>query len=180
MQTPSLALRTSLYSALQGIVYKTKTIPVYEEKVNPSALASVPTVAIGTDQVKCYIVLLNQTENDDSPKCHKNDACSIQIQINTVFPLTKGGSKTAEEIENLVYSKLFPVTSLMTGLVLPSPFTLWKSVKQGSRSIQYDSETNSIWTRQITFQLWISQSETYVPPTINRAFDYSLDTTFTS
>lgn len=156
MQTPSLALRTSLYASLQGIVYNTKTIPVYEEKV--STTPPVAVVTIGGVQVQCYIILLNQTENDDSPKCHKNDACSIQIQINTVFPFTKGGSKTAEGIENLVYAKLFPTSSLMTGLVLPSPFTLWKSVKQGSRSIQYDTETNSVWTRQITFSLWIAQS----------------------
>ena len=158
MQTPSLALRTSLYSALQGIIYKTKTIPIYEEKVNPGLLSSIVNVTVGGIDVQCYIILLNQTENDDSPKCHKNDACSIQIQINTIWPKTKGGSKSAEEIENLVYAKLFPTSNLMTGLTLPSPFKVWKSVKQGSMAIQYDTETSSVWVRQITFSLWISQS----------------------
>lgn len=157
MQEVSLSLRIAYFNKLQGITYLGKPIPVYEEFVQETVGNMKAKLTIGNMTVEAYIILLNQTENDNSPKCHRNDECSIQIQVTTVWPSDKGGSMHAEKIMNLVYDKLFPTSSIDADLTIESPFKIWKKVKIGGRPINYDTDTNRVWIKTITMNNWVSQ-----------------------
>lgn len=159
MKVVSLPLRTAFFNKLNsGITYLGKSIFTFEDYLQETSTRKKAILQVGTMTVEAYIILLNQTENDNSNKCRKNDQASIQVQINTIFPSGKGGSQQAEEIGNLVYEKLFPVNNLKADIILPTPFHCWKSVKQGARNLNYDTETSRAWIHQITFNNWISQS----------------------
>lgn len=147
MLNPNLLIRTAYFAALQNLVYKTKTIPVYEEQVTDGS--PMVSVNIGGVLVQCYIILQNQTANDISAKCGRSDEASIQVQINTLFPRGKGGSKTAEEISELVYSRLLESDLNVNGL--------WSTQMPYTRNIPYNTETNSVWCLVCLFTNRITQ-----------------------
>lgn len=157
MQPVTLAIRKAYVQALSGIVYKTKKIPIYEEFVQESPNNKIARVNIGNTEVGVYIILLNQTANDNSAKCRRNDETSIQVQINTVFLIGSGGSQTAEEVATLVMGKLFVGSDLKTSIVMPSPFHLWKSSLESSRNIPYKTENSYNWVHVLLFENMVSQ-----------------------
>lgn len=150
MKNVNLALRKAYVAALTGLQYGGKTIPVYEEEMQ----GTVATLADGT---QAYIILLNQTSNNDSPKCVRTDFASIQIQITTVWPSNKGGSRVAQEISEVIMATLFPDKFYSTSIVLPSPFNMWQSFLESCRPIQYDTTTNRVWIEQMIMSHRISQ-----------------------
>jgi len=152
MKNPNLLIRTAYFDALQNLVYKTKTIPVYEEQVTDGS--PMVSVNIGGVLVQCYIILLNQSSNDLSTKCVRSDEASIQVQINTLFPRGKGGSKTAEEISELVYGKILNESGLLGKLTTDG---LWKTTLEDTRNIPYNTDTNSVWVVQSIFTNRINQ-----------------------
>lgn len=158
MQPVTLAVRESYAAALQGLVYKNVLIPVFEEFVEESVLNKIKPVMIGNIPIKVFIILLNQTANDNSAKCQRSDQSSIQLQIKTIFPKAMGGSKTAEEVAALVMDKLFNTTPHKTTIVMPTPFNLWKSSLMGSMNIPYRTETGFTFVHQMIFMNWVSQA----------------------
>jgi len=158
MKSVTLAIRTAYVEKTTGITFLTKVIPVFEEYVQETATKKKAILTIGTMQIEAYIILLNQTVNDNSPKCQRNDQTSIQAQVTTVFPLGKGGTKTAEQIAELFMDKLFVNSNLETNLVLPPPFHIWKSVMEGVKNINYTTDTNSVWITQLILNHYVSQS----------------------
>lgn len=159
MRSPSLPLRTAYANKLNtGIIYEGKQIFAFEEFLQETTTRKKAIIQIGTMNIEAYIILLNQTENRNGQKCHHSDECSIQVQINTVYPSNKGGSKVAEEIADLVYQKLFPTNDLKADIVLPAPFNCWKSSKESARNIPYSTDSANVWVHQILFANYISQS----------------------
>jgi len=149
MKDPDLAIRTALVSALDGIIYLTKTIAVFEEDLQETSTRKKAILTIGNQQVEAYILLTNQTSNDTSAKCLRADQVSIQIQITTVWPANKGGSKVAEEIGELVTGKLFTTDGLFTTLETALPINVWMGELAERRNIKYDTTSSKVWIKNL-------------------------------
>lgn len=155
MKLTTLPYRTSVYNTLKGnIIYKDTRIGVFEEYYMPTTGND---KAILPGGVEAYIILLNQTSNQaQSNKCNRTNNDSIQIQINTVWPASKGGSKTSEEIANIVLDLLFGNSVKNTDLTIPG-MDVWKSDLVSSRNMNYDTSSNRAWICQLVLESWISQ-----------------------
>ena len=151
----SLPYRTAVFSALKGNVkYQNKNVGVFEEYFMPTTGND---KAILTGNVEAYIILLNQTSNEaQSNKCNRTNNDSIQIQINTVWPASKGGSKIAEEIANIVLGLLFGDSVKNTDLTIPN-MDIWKSELLSSRNMNYDGTSSRTWVCQLVLESYISQ-----------------------
>lgn len=158
MKNPNLALRKAYVAALIAVPYAGKNIPVYEDFLQPTASRPIAKLAIGEATVEAYIILLNQTSNDNSPKCVRNDEASIQVQITTVWPLFKGGKKTSEEISDVILSILFTEDGLFNKMPIEAPFDIWKGSVSGIRPLSYTTDTNTVWITQLILTNSISQS----------------------
>ncbi len=157
MKNVNLAIRTAIATALNNIVYNTVKIGVFEEYVQETTNNKMGIITVGGVPVNAYIILLNQTSNDNSPKCGRNDLCSIQIQIKTEWPASKGGSKMGEEISELVYSALFTEDGKFTTLTLPNGLSLWRGVMDGTINLNYDGNSSRTWITQLILNLEVSQ-----------------------
>lgn len=155
MKITTLPLRTALLQALDGkILYKSTNIRVWEEYVMPTSEKQIANV----NGCEAYVILMNQTSNEArSNKCNRNNNDSIQIQVNTVWPAGKGGSKTAEEIANVILELLFPTNIKNTDLELSTGLSMWKSELLSSRNINYDGDSSRTWVTQLVLEAWISQ-----------------------
>jgi len=151
----SLPYRTAVFEAIKGnVTYQNKNIGVFEEYYMPT---NGNDKAILTGNVEAYIILLNQTSNEaQSNKCNRTNNDSIQIQINTVWPASKGGSKIAEEIANIVLGLLFGDSVKNTDLTIPN-MDIWKSDLVLSRNINYDGVSSRTWICQLVLESYISQ-----------------------
>lgn len=153
MKSPILALTRELLETQYWPVYKGVTIPISRDY----APKTIPTVTDGSSKVQVYIVLLNATANDDSPKCHRNDQVSIQVQVNTIWPQNTGRMSMADEIAEAFLAKVFPTNDLNSELVVPG-FHLWKSTVESIRPISYDNESSRQFVNQIILSCKMSQS----------------------
>lgn len=153
MIVTTLPYRTAIVNALNNVQYQGKRIGVFEEylaETSTNKKAVYPTF-------EAYIILLNQTSNNNSPKCHRNNEDSIQIQITTVYPAGKGGSKVAEEIANVVLGILFPAEHYKSNIAIPD-MDVWKSELLSNINIKYDLNDNRVWIHQLILVSNISQS----------------------
>jgi len=158
MKIVSLPYRTAISEALNGhVVYSGIGIPTYEEYVQVTASRPIGYVPKGTEEVGCYIILLNQTSNDNSAKCTRNDDVSIQAQITTEWTSNKGGSKLAEEIAELVVNRLFDADGLFNILTLDEPLSLWKGELESIQNINYDLTSSRVWITQLLITGSITQ-----------------------
>lgn len=156
MKSATLAVRTAFIQRLQdNVIYAGVTLPVREELLDSKTPV---TVTYGAAKPQAYILVHNQTANDISAKCMRSDECSIQVQINTLFPKGHGGSKLAEQISELVFDQLFPVNDLDAGLVSVDGTHIYKSTLESNRNISYDTDTHTVWIVNLVFSCWISQS----------------------
>lgn len=155
----SLPYRIAVLNALMGNVsYQGKKVGIYEDYVAETANNKKAMLTVGTGQVEAYIILLNQTSNESlSNKCSRNNNDTIQIQINTVWPAGKGGSRIAEEIANVVLGVLFPTSIKNTDLVLYGGLDMWKSELMSTRNINYDGSSSRTWVVQLVLESMISQ-----------------------
>jgi len=158
MKLVTTPVRSALATLLSGIPFMGKTINAFEEYLQESTTKKKSVLTIGSQQVTAYIILLNQTVNDNSSKCMRNDEASIQVQITTVFPADSGGSLIGEQISDLVLAKLFNVDNMqITGVNLPGPLEIWRARFVSSRNINYNTDTNRVWITQLTLSFSINQ-----------------------
>ena len=158
MKLVTTPVRSALATLLSGIPFMGKTINAFEEYLQESTTKKKSVLTIGSQQVTAYIILLNQTVNDNSSKCMRNDETSIQVQITTVYPPDTGGSLIGEQISDLVLAKLFNVDNMqITGINLPGPFEIWRARFVSSRNINYNTDTNRVWVTQLTLSFSINQ-----------------------
>jgi len=156
MKNTNLAIRTAVATALNadgGILYSgTQKIATFEEYLQETTTRKKAVLVTGNlQETEAYIILLNQTQNEgQGNKCIRNDECSIQLQVTTVWPAGKGGSKIAELISELALERLETVT-------LPEPFGLWKYDTVGIRNLNYDSQSTRTWIVQITLKFSVTQ-----------------------
>lgn len=155
MKNVNLAFRKALITALSPITYKTKAIPIHEEYLEYTTTKPATFVTVGNQQVECYIILRNQTANDNSAKCVRNDEVSIQVQIYTVFGNNKGGSLTAEEISEVVMNKVS--NDGLIGDISIANMGLWRLWVDSYTNLQYNENTNRIWTTIVTLNGTVTQ-----------------------
>lgn len=150
----NLAFRKALVSAMPFVSYKSVNVPVHEEFVQYTNDKPKCMITIGNVQVELYILLQNQTANDDSAKCMRDDVVSIQAMITAVFPANKGGSNTTEEISeilmNTVSDGLFGKIQIVGG-------DMWRLWVDSYINLQYDTSTNRVWSTVVTLNGNISQ-----------------------
>lgn len=145
MKNPNLAFRKAIVSAIDNIDFKNGKVRTFEEQL----LETSSKKKLVVSGVEYYIILLNQTSNDLSAKCIRNDEVSIQIQITSVFPNNKGGSQDAELISDLVMTRLFSNDGLNGIIPTPNDFELWKLDQEGIVNITFDSENTKTWIVQL-------------------------------
>lgn len=157
MKITSLPLRISLITALDGnITYQGQSIRVFEEYLQETLTKK---KAILNGNVEAYVIILNQTSQEArSNKCNRNNNDSIQIQINTVYPAGKGGSKVAEEISQVILNLLFPSSIKIASLTMSNGLDLLKAELLSQRNINYDGTSSRTWVTQLVLETWISQS----------------------
>lgn len=156
MKNTTLPLRTSLVTLLDGnISYQSKQIRVFEEYLMETETKK-KTILNGG--VEAYVILLNQTSNDGRlNKFNYNNIDSIQIQVNTVYPAGKGGSKVAEEISQVILDLLFTVANSKASITLPNSFSLFKAELINQRNLNYDLTSSRVWVNQSVLECWIIQ-----------------------
>lgn len=152
MKNVNLLLRTLLYEAIPFVTYKGTDIYVHEEYVQYSTTKPKVMLQVGNMQVEAYILMLNQTANDNSAKCLRNDEVSIQYRIDVVYPGNKGGSKLSEEISELLMSRI------TDGLISQIEANgLWRLWIDGYRNLNFDTNTSRVWSTVVIVNGSINQ-----------------------
>lgn len=157
MRNTTFPIRKAFVATIkQGLVYQNQTIPVYAEflpaDVKPAE------ITYNNKIVELYVIVLNQTSNyDPIMKCVRNDQSSIQVQINAIFPSGSGNSELPEIIGDIIKASLFQSGNNTSSVVLEPPFKLWKCTYESARNIQYDTDSNRVWTHQMTFLCHVTQ-----------------------
>lgn len=134
-------IRTAFVSALRDqIIYMGQNIPIDEEYLNvdPAFLT------IGNSSgVEAYILIKNQTVNDDSAKCGINQNSSIQLDCVTTFNGNSGNSFHASQIKDLVFAKLFPYGGKRLQLIMPD-LVMWRGwYISGRPTVEHDGNTRT-------------------------------------
>jgi hypothetical protein len=128
-------------------------IPICDEYRNTPAA----TLPIGNNKpVRAWIQLTNQTSDDNSPKCHRNDLASIQIQVRVAFNANSGNYENAESIADLILAKLFPDQNEFN-IEIDEPFHIWNLRFESSRNINFSDDTDRIWMKNILLTAQIEQ-----------------------
>lgn len=105
--------------------------------------------------VKAWIRLLNQTADDDSPKCQRQDMATIQIQVQVSFNANSGSYEHSERIMDIILEKLFSGNS---GVVeIEDGFHISELDKISERLINFQDNSNRIYMSSVTIRCRISQ-----------------------
>lgn len=163
MEIPTLVLREAITAKLAPLQFTYGSPPVtvyiatFEEYLQETSTRKKAILNIGTMQVEAYIILLNQTMNENGSKCMRNDMTSIQIQCVTVFPANKGGSKTSELIAKAVLGLLLDSDGNFSILDLSEPCNAWKGELVTMQPINFDDNNSRTWITQLVLEYGITQ-----------------------
>jgi hypothetical protein len=153
MELVLLPFRLAVIEATDSISYLNQLIPVCDEYLNrPAAI-----LPVGNNKpVKAWIRLTNQTGNNNSNKCRRNDRVTIQVQCRVAFNANSGGYVHSEAIANEFLSILFPVQN---DFVLPidDPFHVWDLQLESSNNINFQDDTDRIWMTYLLISAQVEQ-----------------------
>jgi len=152
-------IRAMYMMAIPFVTYMGQNIYLFEEFLQETSTRNIANITIGNMNMQAYILLLNQTLNDNSPKCMRSDECSIQIQIVTIFKRESGGSRFAEEIGELILNKIFPIDVVEPTLSLPEPLKLIRTQFETSVNIPLNTETDTRWITQLLLTHTVNQTQ---------------------
>lgn len=147
-------LRKAYLDKLTGLSYQNIPIPIGEEFFTgtPALLTTGQAASI-----KMYVVIQNQTINDDSPKCNANQTATLQLDINTIFPSNSGNSAHADLIGQAIFDLLFTTNSKFIDFTIPG-VAVWRAWLESSRTIVQDDNTNRTFRNILLFSHSISQN----------------------
>jgi len=149
MKPVNQAFRRAIYNGILGVEYRNVTIPVWSEFLNGQRA----NLDIGNNvPVKAWVKLMNQTADNDSPKCMRNDRASIQIQVQVSFNANSGNYEHSENILTLVLAKLFD-----EGISIEAPFSISLLDKGTERSTTYMDDTARVYMSYCLITALISQ-----------------------
>jgi hypothetical protein len=143
MKTASLLLRESYISLFQNYEYNGVSIPFFDEYVSPSI--ALPQIQISTYLApKCYVLITNQTTNDASLKCYRNENLSLQLDVTTIYDANSGGFKLAELIANDILEKLFIGQQIQ---LTNNELNIWRGWLESSPNISEETQTSRIFRK---------------------------------
>lgn len=153
MRGVSLPFRKALVLALSNINYLGLRIPVWAEYLgqNPA------TLPVGNNkQAKAWVQITNQTSDNNSPKCHRNDLASIQIQVRVSYNANSGSYEHVDKISDIIIGILFPDQNEFN-LQIESPFHVWNMNNESERNIDFQDDTDRVWMKNILITAQIEQ-----------------------
>lgn len=148
-------LRKAYYDVLKDIKFDGKPLQVVQNYLPTKDIINTFKVD-SSPQGQAYIVMSNQTVNDDSPKCLINQNASIQLDIVTVMPSTGGSTLLAEKITDKVFELLFPNGGNEMNISIPD-MHVWRSWLVSSRTIEEVTPSNLIYRNILIFNHSINQ-----------------------
>ena len=153
MKSVSFPFRKAVIDRIGIITYRGVIVPIWDTYANgPTA-----NINIGNNiPVKAWIRLLNQTADDDSPKCMRQDMATIQIQVQVSFNANSGNYEHSELIMDLVLEELFDGNS--GAVIMSTPFYLSCLNKISERNIDFQDNSNRVYMKSVTIQGRVSQS----------------------
>ena len=148
----SEALRRAYFAVLTPLVVDGKTIPVFDEEVNPQA--AIPTL----DNASCYVIIQDQQEIEGTQNfCTYRQNCNLTIRIVTKYPSNMAiGKKVAEKISNVVQSKIKP-TGKTHALVNVNGYSFQKVNKEVSRTIYEHANGTTAQSKVIIYNNIVNQ-----------------------
>ena len=171
MKSVTGPFRKSVYQALQGLTYNNVIINSFEEDIQETPTKQVSVITVGNMQVKVWVILTNQTSNDNSSKQCRNDEVSLQIQVKAEYPSNKGNSVVSEQIMDLVIDRIFNFDGLLKGIEMDFPFYLWKLDYIGDRNLNYNDNDSRVWIKNLDILGHVNQTTIFN----NAGFDYTFD-----
>lgn len=140
-KTPRLAIRTGLYTALNGVIsYNSTTLPVYDSS------------AIPENAVKPYILLSSQTDTPNNSKDRFGFDSTIQIEaVTSSFGNNQAGEKAANTIMQSIHAVIMPDRTTLGFSV--SGFNVYSIELDSSRVIQILSGAEWIVRENSTFRI---------------------------
>jgi len=171
MRTVTLPFRKAVYQALVGLEYDGVVINTFESNVLETPTKQISVITVGNMEVKVWIILKNQTSNDNSSKQERNDQTSLQVQVKTEWPKDKGNSEIAELIMDSVTQRLFNWNGLFKGIEMEYPFRLWKLDYIGDRNLDYPEDDSYVWMKNLDILGHVNQDVV----NFTDGFDYALD-----
>lgn len=143
MKTASLLLRESYIALFDNFQYNGINIPFFDEYVTPNAV--LPQVPISTFLApKCYVLITNQTTNDASLKCSRNENLSIQLDVTTIYDANSGGFKLSEQIANEILGTLFIGQQIQLN---NEELNIWRGWLESSPNISEETQSNRIFRK---------------------------------
>jgi hypothetical protein len=141
-------LRLAVLNALEPLTLEGKSIPVFDELVNPN----VPIPVINAGQ--CYVIIRDQSETETTnDKCQFRQNVNITFDIITKFPSNGGGKRLSELIsEEIQYIILAPNISI-------SGFNVISVRKSISRNLIEQGKTQTAYRKLISYIFDVYQND---------------------
>lgn len=152
MKGVSFPFRKAVVDRIGVITYRGVNIPVWSEYMNGERA----NINVGNNiPVTAWIRLLNQTADDDSPKCQRQDMATIQIQVQVSYNANSGNYEHSENIMDLVLDKLFNGNS--GDVDIESGFHISELDKISERNLNYQDNSNRIYMTMAIIRCRITQ-----------------------
>lgn len=150
-------IRKAILQKLNSVTYLGETIPFDDENLT-KPVAKLPIGnAMGVD---AYVLLRNQTVQDDSPKCSVSQNTQIQLDVITWFA-NGGGANTgnyahADLISSEILQILFPFAPNKIDLNIPEA-QIWGGSLVSSRHIMEDHAEGRYYRNILNINIGVKQ-----------------------
>lgn len=146
-------LRKAYIDKLAGLTYLAQSVPVDHEY-----LTSEPAVLpVGNSTlIEAYVIINNQTVNDNSYKCGINQSSSLQLAVTTVFNANSGNSLHSELIANEIFALLFTENEKRIYFDTEG-LGVWRAWLESSRVIVEETKDKRIFRNILIFNHSVTQ-----------------------
>lgn len=153
-----LPVRQALIERLSTLEYLSIPIPVDDENLtHPKAI-----LPVGTPPVAAWVLIQNQTMQDNSGQCCINQDTQLQIDILTEFPAGTGqnaGSYThADNIANAILELLFEGCSNQSTLELEDGLNMWRQWRSGGTHLMSEFTNSRIYRNILIMSFSVQQT----------------------
>lgn len=149
-------LRKAYGNKLSTLSFNGMAVQVFQNYL-PSNFKNNTYAIDGQPNGSAYVIIQNQTVDDDSTKCGVNQNSSIQLDVVTKYPATGGSTLLSELITNQIFALLYPNGGQKMDLSITG-VNLWRSWLVGSRTIEETTNDSKIFRNILIFNHSIQQN----------------------
>lgn len=149
-------LRKAYYDKLSTLSFNNMAVQVFQNYL-PSNFKGQTFSIDGVPHGQAYVIIQNQTVDDDSTKCVVNQNSSLQLDVVTKYVATGGSTLLSELITNEIFELLYPNGGQQMDLSL-SEANLWRAWLVGSRTIEETTQDSKIFRNILIFNHTIQQN----------------------